>query len=276
MSIWFWYALMAVGLGGMVWCAKNQRRVANAQLYSVICLVVVAISAVMALTSFFGDGELEQSIENAKQFELAKVDQIADFVNKNHAGQKVVVLIKSDMLNPSEHQIDTLKEFSSRVQGQVTLLEPVVLQITDPSTLQPEDPESGEMPYIPSPEEELNAKKFNDKFKECKAAGADVVVNFAGMPAMPEDTQKLIIWRWGTKDPKVVLAEIMEMNFDPKSLLGPVSAFVASKPDAQFDYLKDTAPENFKEAFDLRYVIVTKENAPNVLDENGMVKSGLK
>ena len=92
-------------------------------------------------------------------------DQIADFVNKNHAGQKVVVLIKSDMLNPSEHQIDTLKEFSSRVQGQVTLLEPVVLQITDPSTLQPEDPESGEMPYIPSPEEELNAKKFNDKFK---------------------------------------------------------------------------------------------------------------
>ena len=129
--MWLWYVIMGIGLVGMMWCAKNQRRVANVQLYSIICLIVVAVSAVMALSTYFGDGELEQSIANAKQFELAKVDQIAQFVNKNYAGKKVAVIIRSDMQKPSDYQINVLEAFTERVKDKVQLLDPMIIQMTD-------------------------------------------------------------------------------------------------------------------------------------------------
>lgn len=271
--MWLWYVIMGLGLVAMMWCAKNQRRVANAQLYSVICLVVVAVSAVMALSSYFGDGELEQSISNAKQFELAKVDQIAQYVNANYAGKKVAVIIRSDMMKPSDYQINVLEAFTERVKDKVQLQDPMIIQMTDYSQV---SSDSQNPPPVLSPEEELNAKKYNQQFDACKNAKVDLVVNFAGLPPMNEEVFKLKIWRWGKNDPKVVLAEINEMNFDARTLKTCVAAAVVSKPDVKFDYLEDKAPEDLNAAFKLRFVLLTEKNATEVLDNKGMVKAGLK
>ena len=271
--LWLWYVIMGIGLVGMMWCAKNQRRVANAQLYSVICLVVVAVSAIMALSSYFGDGELEQSISNAKQFELAKVDQIADFVNKNYAGKKVAVIVRSDMLKPSDYQINVVEAFTERVKDKVQLQDPMIIQMTDYSQ---QSADSQNPPPVMSPEEELNAKKYNQQFDACKKAKVDLIVNFAGLPPMTEEVNKLQIWRWGKKDPQIVLAEINEMSFNPNTLRTCIAAAVVSKPDVVFDYLEDKAPEDLAAAFKLRFVLLTEKNAPQVLDNKGQVKAGLK
>lgn len=272
--MWLWYVIMGLGLIAMMWCAKNQRRVANAQLYSVICLVIVAVSAVMALSSYFGDGELEQSISNAKQFELAKVDQIAQFVAKNYAGKKVAVIIRSDSMKPSDYQINILEAFTERVKDKVQLLDPMIIQMTDYS--QVSSGEGQNPPPVMSPEEELNAKKFNQQFDACRSQKVDIIVNFAGLPPMTDQVSKLNIWRWGQKDPKIILAEINEMNFNPRTLLTCVAAAVVSKPDVKFDYLEDKAPEDLNEAFKLRFILLTAKNAPQVLNKDGTVKTGLK
>ena len=271
--MWLWYVIMGIGLVGMMWCAKNQRRVANAQLYSIICLIVVAVSAVMALSTYFGDGELDQSIANAKQFELAKVDQIAQFVNKNYAGKKVAVIIRSDMQKPSDYQINVLEAFTERVKDKVQLLDPMIIQMTDYSQA---SADGQNPPPVVSPEEELTAKKYDQQFDACKNAKADLVVNFAGMPPMTEEAVKMKFWRWNKKDPKVILAEINEMSFHPRTLQTCVAAAIVSKPDVVFDYLEDKAPEDLNAAFKLRFVLLTEANAPQVLDSKGQVKSGLK
>lgn len=271
-----WYVIMGIALVGMIWCAKNQKRFANAQLYAAGCLVVVAISAVMALYKYFGNGDLNRLISNSKQFELAKVDQVAKFVSKQFAGSKVVFLVKSDMLkrdpSVSSTSVDVIAEMKKRLNG-VDVLETVVIPVTDPNSFTGSETEP---PPMMSPEEELNAKVFNAKFNECKKLKPDVIINLAGMPFNPEDTKSLVIWKWKKSDPKVILYEANAIGdtFIPDDLKNALAAAVLSKNEAKFpdgkafDFAEDTVPADLKQAFDLRYVIVTAENVEDMIKNN--------
>ena len=263
MSLTLWYIVMVAGLIGMVWCAKSQKRVAKAKLYAIICLVVVVISAIMALSTYFSDPENERALANAKQFDRAKLNQIAEFVNKNYAGKKAVILIHQDMIpNPDADyvRLDQEKELKSFLKG-VTVLDTVVIR--------PPKNAGGEDSAVPE-EVSYSAPVFNEKFEECRKLQPDVIINLAGLP-MGEESRKLKVWRWKSKnDPKLVLSEVNDIGicFEPADLLTVLDCVILSRNDRKFNYLEDTASKDLKEAFDSLYVLVTKDNLGQLKKDN--------
>ena len=275
MSTVIWYVVMGIALIGMIWCAKNQKRFAHAQLCAGGCLVLVAISAIMALYGYFGNGDLNRLISNSKKFELSKVDQVAKFVSQKFAGSKVVLLVKSDMLKndpaTSGSQINVVEEMKKRLNG-VDILETVVIPVTDPTAFTGNETE----PPVYAPEEELSGIVFNAKFNECKKLKPDVIINLAGMPFNPDDSKNLVIWKWKKSDPKVILYEANAIgeSFIPDDLKNALAAAVLSKNEVKFadgkafDFAEDTVPDDLKQAFDLRFVIVTAENVEDLVKNN--------
>jgi len=271
-SLIVWYVIMGVSLIGMIWCAKNQKRFAYAQPCAIACLALTVISAAMALGKYFGNGEMDRLINNAKQFELAKADQVAKFISKQFAGKKVVLLVKSDMLkNNGGSSINVVEEVKKRLNG-VDVLETVVIPVTDPSSFTGNE---NEPPPVYAPEEELSVKVFNAKFEECKKLKPDLIINLAGMPFT--NPEKLKIWKWtNPTDPKVILYEANSIgeSFIPDNLLNVLAAAVLSKREVKFpngkafDFAEDTVPDDLKQTFDLRFVIVTAENVEDLINKN--------
>jgi len=261
-----WYILMVVGLGGMIWCAKAQKRIANAKIYAIVCLVLIVISAIMALVNEFGpDPETKRFSENEKQFTLARLSRIAEFVNKNYAGRKVAILIhQNDIPNSTNSQwirVDKVKELKSFLKG-VTVLDPVIIKpVTNGNEEAAEDLS-------------LSNENLDKMFDECKALQPDVVIYLSGFSEGTE-TKKLKVWKWkGKNEPKLILAGVSDINaIRPKALKeddGVLEAVVMSRitiDKSKFDPMKDNAPKDLKEAFDVQYVLVTKENFESLLKD---------
>ena len=270
MSLTLWYIVMAVGLIGMIWCAKSQKSVANAKLYAIVCLGVVVLSAVMVLVSFFSDPEQERAIANANQFEKAKLSQIAEFVNKNYSGKEVVILVRQDML-PSENsdfvRVDPVKELKSMLKG-VTVKETVIMA---PPTEEELKAMGGDPEMMPAFEMSLSAPFYNKKFAECQALAPAAIIDLAGLP-MGETCKELKIWKWNSKkDPKIILPEVNDIGlcFNPADLSnGILDSVIVVRNDRKFNFMDDTAPKDLKEAFDTLYVFVTKDNLAQLVKDN--------
>lgn len=267
MSLALWYIVMAAGLIGMIWCAKSQKRVANAKLYAVVCLVVVVISAIMALSSYFSDPEMERAMANQKQFDLAKLNKIAEFVNKNYAGKKAVILVHQDLLPTKDStyiRVDPVKELKSFLKG-VTLLDTVIIKNPTPEEIKAMGGSEDTMPD----EISRSVPSFNAKFDECKALQPDVIINLAGLPS-GEESLKLKVWRWkGKNDPKLVLSQVDDVgvSFHPEAFLSVLECVILSRNDRKFNYLQDTASKDLNEAFDSLYVLVTKDNLAQLVKD---------
>ncbi len=117
--------------------------------------------------------------------------------------------------------------------------------------------------------EALTRKVFDEKFNECKNKNPDLILNLAGLPAYPEEAAGLKIWRWKKNDPKVFLYEINAIGdaFSPLAFKGVLAGCVMSKENSTFDYATGTAPDDLKEAFDTRYVIVTGDNLNDLANQ---------
>lgn len=274
MSLTIWYIVMAAGLIGMIWCAKSQKRVANAKLYAIICLVVVVISAVMALSSYFSDPEMERAMANQKQFDLAKLNKIAEFVNEKYDGKKVVILVHQDML-PSKDatyiRIDPVKELKSFLKKGVTVVETVIIKPPTPEEIKAMGGNPDDM--IPD-EISRSYQTFNKKFEECKNLHPDAIIDLAGLPS-GEEARKVKVWKWSKNDPKLILTQIDEIgvSFPPKALVsedGVLECVIVGRNDQKFNFLEDEASKDLKEAFDSMYILVTKDNAKQLIKDKAL------
>jgi len=251
--------VMLVGLIGMIWCAKKQKSVANAKLYAVVCLAVILVSAVWAMvdTIFGEDIETSRINANQDQFERAKIDAVATYVNKNYDGKKVVILIhESDIptkANSSYVRVDRVKELKALLKKGVTVLDTVVIKLPPVK--------EGEEDFNPD-DVSRSAKSFNAMFDQCKNLRPDVIIDLAGLP-MDGESRKLKIWNWKGKDePKLILAQADDIgsSFQPADFMTVIDCVIVSRNDRKFNFLEDNAPKELKEAFDSLYVLVTKEN----------------
>ena len=269
MSLTLWYIVMAVGLIGMIWCAKSQKSVANAKLYAIVCLGVVVLSAVMVLVSFFSDPEQERAIANANQFEKAKLSQIAEFVNKNYSGKEVVILVRQDML-PSENsdfvRLDPVKTLKKMLNKDVTVKDTIIMA---PPTEEEVAAMGGDPDMMLSFEMSLSAPFYNKKFAECRALAPAAIIDLAGLP-MGETCRDLRIWRWGKKDPRIILPEVNDIGlcFEPVDIMnGILDSVIVVRNDRKFNFMDDAAPKNLEEAFNMLYVFVTKDNLVQLAKE---------
>lgn len=249
-----WYIVMFAGLFGMIWCAKNQQKVANAKIYAIASLVVVVISAVMVLLTYFVFEDPEEALSNAnmKQFSLAELNAVAEYVDSKYEGKKIVILVSQNMLSPrkEKYSVDKLAELKSRLK-KVTV---EVVAVEDP---QGEDPD----------DEGKRVEAYNQACAKCKTQQPAAVINLASFPEMGGEGLKL--WTWtGKNDPKLILLSDMESTSYLQRLKDVIDFVVMNRVNApKFDYRKDTAPEDLKAAFDFKYVIVTKDNINQLLKD---------
>jgi len=274
-----WYILMVAGLIGMIWCAKSQKRAANAKLYAIICLVVVVISAIMALVNYFGpDEETERAMANQQQFELSKLNKIAEYINQNFAGKKVAILVHQDQLPSKDStyiRVDPVKELKSFLKD-VTVLDPVIIKNPTPEEIKAMGGSEDTMPD----EISRSPESFNKMFEECKTLQPDVIVDLAGLPS--GDGRKLKVWRWKGKNvPKLILAQVDDIGsgFRPEILLdsdGVLEGFIVGRNDVKFNHLQDKAPKELNEAFDVLYVFVTKSNFKQLVKDKTITVYDMK
>lgn len=254
---------MIAGLFGIIWCAKKQKSVANAQLYAVICLAVILVSAGVALVdTFFGDDiETRRYNANQDQFERSRLNAIAEHVNKNYGGKNVVILVHESEIpnstNSSYIRIDKVKELKALLKN-VNVLDTVVIKPTPVA--------EGQEDVI---DESRSVKSFNKMFDECKNRHPDAIIDLAGLPTEGE-AGKLNIWKWkGKDDPKLILAHVDDIggSIQPADFMGVLDCVVVSRNDGKFDWQNGTAPKDLKEAFDAVYVLVSKDNIQQLVKD---------
>lgn len=255
---------MVVGLIGIIVCAKKQKSLRNAQLYAALCLAVILVSAGVALVdTFFGDDiETRRYNSNQDQFQLSRLNAIAEYVNKNYDGKKVVILIHEDQIpnstNSSYVRIDSVKELKGLLKKSVTVVDTVVMKRPAVEAGQEDVPE----------DLSRSAESFNKAFEECRNLRPDVIIDLSGLPSEGEG-RKLKVWRWkGKDDPKLILGLVDDIgSFEPADFLGVLDCVVMSRNDGKFDWQNGTAPDDLKEAFDAVYVLVTKDNIQQLVKD---------
>ena len=263
MSLVIWYTVMGLGMAGLIWAAKKKKKTLNDKAYATGFCVVIVFSSIMVLVSFFSDPEQERAIDNANQFEKAKLFKIAEFVNKKYAGKDVVILVRQDML-PSENsdfvRIDPVKTLKKMLNRDVTVKDVVIMA---PPTEEEIVAMGGDPDMMASFEMSLSAPFYNKKFAECRALSPAAIIDLAGLP-MGETCRDLRIWRWNRKkDPRIVLPEVNDIGlcFEPVDLMnGILDSVIVVRNDRKFNFMDDAAPKDLEEAFNLLYVFVTKDN----------------
>lgn len=270
MSLVIWYTVMGLGMAGLIWAAKKKKKTLNDKAYATGFCVVIVFSSIMVLVSFFSDPEQERAIDNANQFEKAKLFKIAEFVNKKYAGKDVVILVRQDML-PSENsdfvRLDPVKTLKKMLNKDVTVKDTIIMA---PPTEEEVAAMGGDPDMMLSFEMSLSAPFYNKKFAECRALAPAAIIDLAGLP-MGETCRDLRIWRWGRKDPRIILPEVNDIGlcFEPVDLMnGILDSVIVVRNDRKFNFMDDTAPKDLKEAFDTLYVFVTKDNLAQLVKDN--------
>ena len=269
MSLVLWYTVMGLGMAGLIWAAKKKKKTLNDKAYATGFCVVIVFSSIMVLVSFFSDPEQERAIDNANQFEKAKLFKIAEFVNKKYAGKSVVILVRQDML-PSENsdfvRLDPVKTLKKMLNKDVTVKDTIIMA---PPTEEEVAAMGGDPDMMLSFEMSLSAPFYNKKFAECRALAPAAIIDLAGLP-MGETCRDLRIWRWGKKDPRIILPEVNDIGlcFEPVDIMnGILDSVIVVRNDRKFNFMDDAAPKNLEEAFNMLYVFVTKDNLVQLAKE---------
>jgi len=102
------------------------------------------------------------------------------------------------------------------------------------------------------------AKEF-DGFVKAGAAQCGIIISMVGLPAEPN---KIRFWRQ-SKRPKVIVFN-QRLNGLQKSIeQGKITAAVITHPEKPIDN-KASPPQNYREAFDSRYLLVDKKNVKEI------------
>ena len=240
-------AIMLIGLFGMIACSKKQRTNPNMQTFAVIIFVFVVIAGILLMKDLGVFG-----VNNSKRFETERTFYAsrgfvaADYMKQLKPNGKLVLIAEPDYATneTTKRLIDAIKDgYGSNV----------VVDTLD----------------IPAPKSDMDmpmsmrmrAKDF-DKFFE-KHSDAAAVISAIGLP---EDAVRMKYWK-SSKDKRPVFFLLYDsgMVSGISTLIkkGELAGIVISSPKANYEV---SAPGDPKKAFDIRYVLVTKDNVDQYKD----------
>ncbi len=228
--------LMIVALIGMIVCAKKQDSFAAAKPLSLVLLLVVAVSGIMVLREQFRNpGDVLR--DNESKFYASQAYVIGDYIKNKLGGGKILVITDSDCAPGSAQRkfVDTLKNASG---SEAVIGRPDV---------------AGSEGGIPIAEM-MNAKDFDAVI----ANNADVkaVVSLIGLPRDLRNLKAIQNCASG-KGPALILQMPERLNMDLINK-GMITALVTIRTGAKFN--EEAAPSDPKAAFDLRYILIDKQN----------------
>ena len=239
--------VMFVSLIGMMVCSKKQKTNPNAQPVAMGLLIVVIICGVAMLyrTGILGDAASgRQYSEN--QFTAAQGVILGQYLATDAPG-KVLVIAEADFkTNPyTKTLVEGLKEgIGAGAEVQVDTIE-------IPGAKKPkvsEDPDMPDMDMMMPLMDTMTARDFDRTV--AKYPDVKVIVSLVGLP---RNKSKLKLWK---KGPKIALLNGYG-NLANLVKAGKICAVTVSKPKADYE---SAYPGTAKEAFEMRYILVTPKN----------------
>lgn len=235
-------ALMILALIGMIVCSKKQKTNPAMQPVAFVLFVVVVISAGLLLNEMNVFGTRDGLLENEMKFYASQGTKTGDYLKTTFPGKKVLLVA-----DPGFEKNDNVKKLADALQagygGEV---------VTDTVQL-PGNQADAPMPLYMM----MKAADFDamvDKHPDC-----GVIVTTVGLP---QDANRLKFMKQSAdKRPALFL---MSLPSGPVPGImaalqsGIITGLIISNPDAKYDV---PAPSDPMKAFDIRYVLVTKENA---------------
>ena len=247
--------VMFVALIGMMVCSKKQKTNPNAQPIAMGLLIVVIVCGVAMLyrTGILGDAAAgRMAAENS--FTASQGIVLGEYLAKNNPG-KVLVIAEADF--------KTNTYTKALVEGLKTGIgagaDVVVDTIEIPSAKKANANQDPNMPDMMMPlMETMTAKDFDRTL--ANYPNAKVIVSLVGLP---RNKSKMKLWK--QKDgPKVALMNAYG-NLAGLVKAGLICAVTVSKPKADYE---SPYPGSPKEAFNMRYILVTTKNIDELKAKN--------
>ncbi len=233
-------AIMVIALIGMIICSKKQKTNPAMQPIAFVLFIVVVIGGVMLLreTGTFG-GQESSLLKNEMAFYASQGTEVGQYLAQNNPGKKVLLLVEDVNNENVKGLANALKEGYG---GEV------VLDTIGVTQQNPEMP----MPLYMI----MKAADFDAALE--KNADAGIVVSTIGLP---QDALRMKYWKTAAdKRPMLFLIGTPSGQISGLAAAvakGDIAGVVVSNPEAKYDV---AAPSDPNEAFDIRYVLVDKNN----------------
>lgn len=235
--------VMFAALVGMIVCNKKQETVPVAKPMAMVLMVVVLICAVFLMKELnvFG-GEREQAIQRENKYYTSQAFVAGEYIKSSLNSGKVLVLADSG------YQQDTrMNDFTDALKKGLGSNDVTV----DTVTVANMDPN------MPEPlSEVMTAKEFDAAV--AKHADAKVVLSLIGLPRDSRGLQALKNAADGKGPALVLIGYTGESGMGRAIANGNVAALITSSPTAVYD--EKTPPRDPKDAFNVRYVLINKDN----------------
>lgn len=215
---------------------------------------------------FFSGFGTEAAIEETQTNRLLRAAAAGKFVDEHFTNKIVVPIFFNCQDDPLEEQELT-----------VFLEQAMSVKMAGPVYITPPDG------ALPLPDEQPSADQLNEALLRGMELRADVIVVFTGLPMKRKEREKLVCRRWGENAPRLVFTEVLDSFFLKRSMFPcPVAAAVLPRtiplePEKRpwYDFLlfwKEAPPA--PDPFDLRYILLSDENADELIKDQAVFLSG--
>ena len=237
-----WVAIMAVGLVGMIVCSKKQRSNPAMQPLSFVMFIVVLIGAFMWLrsTDIIPGGGATGIVGNELAFQNARGTIAGEFMAKAAPGKKVLVIAEPNFDKDQfvKAMLDAFKKSYGAQEMEIDTIDV------------PPNAEEDGTPLA----ELMTAKAVKNVI--AKHADAGLIVFVAGLPEHPTQlgllTQKdhpaIFLFARGQASNKFLAEKIKS---------GDIAGLIIGKQGVKYS---TKAAGKDKDTFDIRYILITKDN----------------
>lgn len=276
------YSIMAVAAVGMIWANmqyKNKGVPWGRPLAGLLGIVAVCLAFYSIADSLFGfsdKGETAKLVERENQYTRIGFERLGTYLGTNYPKAKAVLV--TNIMYPNGDP--NVKDPNSRDTMMLDALKKGIgdrLDIIHTKNFGPKDMPGapgakGDVsggaamppPMMMMPEMMITAKDWDDMLKEFK--DADMFITLAGLPM---DVEKMKLWNMKEADrPKVVLVNAQQLSMLYKLIeKGYIQVVLHPNPAAPYDP-KKLIPEDPKEAFNDRWLLITPENVKETATKN--------
>ncbi len=244
----------------MIFLTKKQDQYPAAKYGALAALAVILVcAALMTARSMSGKND-DERMTNNRRYLCSTSEVLADELARSKPGSKAVLIIDpAQKNNPNEKaRIKVLEKHLSE-NG----IEVISAELDIPEIRSRENMQKDKTLYLEPTHMLMKAKHFN-KISE-KHPDADLIISTLGLP---KDAEKMSFWKqYEQSEGKITLAlaECSLKNLrriEPAIREGAVSAVVIPDPEAV--WIDEPAPEDAKEAFEKRYILITPENIHDI------------
>lgn len=243
--------LMVAALGGMVFCGREQRRRPELQLIALLLLVLVIASGGMfmcrlgALSMLGFEENNEKHLELEKKLYEAQGYAVANFIKNSCPDHKKVLLI----CNPANTAFNMALLDQLRASGVGTLVQ---------EQLSRSGSAASDKLITPAVEQAAEARSIDEAIAKHPDAG---VVIISGISPSGESLERLNVYRMESRPKLIVLGVSNLVEWFARQIENEfITAMVVTDLTKSFDNDMQTIPENPLEAFNMRYVLINKDN----------------